>query len=180
MLLRSKGRSASVSVDEERASPIINRGFRSVSNQIEEDAVNGLLVDLLSPMAENRRATTSLPVHSAESRSDSDSGVSDSSDSEGEEEETFFPDNVGSPMLGSRKSGASAKAPPSASDLLSQLKGVAPPPAKLETQASVLSWREYLQSECPVCQELIAASGDKAKVERNPPKVFVSSSLSKR
>lgn len=179
VLLSSKGRSASVAVDDSSPAPfassgVVNRSFRSVSNQIEEDAVNGLLVDLLTPMAEERRARVQ-PVQedggdkrqdpaplaaeppcpepaSKVEQDDSDSGVSDSSDSE--KEESFFPDNLASPKLG-RSSGRSGT---SAAALLRQLK---PPPATLQPQESVLSWRDYLRAECPVCQELSENGGGK-------------------
>ncbi len=187
MLLSSKGRSASVSVDDAESSSfsssvvIANRSFRSVSNQIEEDAVNGLLEDLLSPMAEERRArapvssSTNLPdvtqtaaaAASApttrtsklvSNNDDSDSGVSDSTDDE--EDGSFFPDNVGSPKLGRSSSSSTL----SAASLLQQLRPNSPPPAKLEPQVSVLSWRDYLKVECPVCEELRLVGVDHGKI----------------
>jgi hypothetical protein len=58
VLLQSKGRSASVAHEEAPAvGSVANRLQRSISNQIEEDAVNGLLNDLLSPMVEERHRT---------------------------------------------------------------------------------------------------------------------------
>ena len=150
---------------------------RSVSNQIEEDAVNGLLNDLLTPMAEERHRTSTasapaafatppavaavakpavggspvvarrLDPPKAPGDDSSDSGVSDSSDSaeEGESERSkressFFPDSLGSPKLGRPPQPASSP--------------LAPPPATLEPQTSVLSWLDYLRTVCPVCEEM--------------------------
>ncbi len=172
-MLQSKGRHASVSAEE---APAVgwpaNRMQRSISNQIEEDAVNGLLSDLLSPMVEDRhRASTAskaaaaaaaaataaaaaaaapaAPVPAAPVKSDdgndSDSGVSDSSDSEQEtaaRDSAFFPDAIGSPRLGRPSQ------PP--------FSPKSPPPAVLEPQASTLSWLDYLRQVCPACEELKA------------------------
>jgi hypothetical protein len=163
VLLQSKGRSASVAGDERANETIINRHTRSVSNQIEEDAVNGLLVDLLSPMVEDRRnmsrsgtlsETRTSVAHAVSDKRDGDSddsGVSDSSEEGDGKEDLFFPDNLSSPKLG-RTSSSDAL---SAAELLRRQGGVRkPPPSVLESQASVLSWRDYLIAECPVCEEL--------------------------
>ena len=62
--------------------PVVTRGFRAISNQIEEDAVNGLLKDLLRPISQKDLSPPQPPVSEGE-------GVSDSGD---ESDEMFFAD----------------------------------------------------------------------------------------